>query len=63
MRHTYQHKSVTSAEPRRAYTVQAVISLVPEYRVDGGPWFTLPALSTTASAPYRVREVQATVDG
>jgi hypothetical protein len=63
VRHTYQHKSVTSGDPERTYTVQAVISLVPEYRVDGGPWITLPRLATTATAPYRVREVQATVDG
>jgi hypothetical protein len=44
-----------------AYTVTAAIDLVPEYRVDGGPWLTLPNLQATATAVHDVEERQAVV--
>lgn len=40
------------------FTITAVIELVPEFRVDGGPWFTLPPLSATATATHQVEERQ-----
>lgn len=44
-----------------SYVVQAAISLVPEFRVNGGPWFTLPNLTTTASVTHEVQQRQAVV--
>jgi len=44
-----------------AFTVTAAIDLVPEYRVDGGPWLTLPNLQATATAPHAVEERQAVI--
>jgi hypothetical protein len=41
-----------------SYTITATIDLVPEYRVDGGPWTTLPNLSTTASTTHAVEQRQ-----
>ena len=41
-----------------SYTITATIDLVPEYRVDGGPWTTLPNLSTTASTTHLVEQRQ-----
>jgi hypothetical protein len=43
------------------YAIAAAIDLVPEYRVDGGPWTTLPSLSTTASTSHPVEQRQAVV--
>jgi len=43
------------------YTITATIDLVPEYRVDGGPWFTLPNLAATASTDHVVAEREAVV--
>lgn len=43
------------------FTVTATIDLVPEYRVDGGPWLPLPALQATASTRLPVEERQAVV--
>jgi len=43
------------------YTITATIDLVPEYRVDGGPWFTLPDLAATASTQHVVAEREAVV--
>ena len=40
------------------YTVAASIDLVPEYRVDGGPWTTLPNLTTSATATHPVEQRQ-----
>jgi hypothetical protein len=41
-----------------SYTITATIDLVPEYRVDGGPWTTLPNLSTSASTTHAVEQRQ-----
>jgi hypothetical protein len=54
---TVQHAHQRSG----TYTVTATIELVPEYRVDGGPWLTLPPLSATASTDHPVEERQAVV--
>jgi hypothetical protein len=43
------------------YTVAAAIDLVPEYRVDGGPWLVLPNLSVAATAQPEVQQRQAVV--
>lgn len=43
------------------FTISAVIDLVPEYRVDGGPWLTLADLQATASADHDVEERQAVI--
>jgi hypothetical protein len=43
------------------YTVAAAIDLVPEYRVDGGPWRTLPPLQVTARADHPVEQRQAVI--
>ena len=37
------------------------IDLVPEYRVDGGPWLTLPNLQAVATTDHAVEERQAVV--
>jgi hypothetical protein len=39
-----------------AYVIGATIHLVPEYRVDGGPWITLPDLTPTATTDLEVEE-------
>ena len=41
-----------------SFTITAVIDLVPEYRVNGGPWITLPDLQATATADHEVEERQ-----
>ena len=38
------------------YVIGATIHLVPEYRVDGGPWITLPNLTPTATTDLEVEE-------
>jgi hypothetical protein len=45
------------------YTITATIDLVPEYRVDGGPWLTLPGLQAVATAQHDVEERQAVITG
>jgi len=44
-----------------AFTVTAAIDLVPEYRVDGGPWLTLPNLQAAATAEHEVEQRQAVI--
>ncbi len=44
-----------------AFTVAATIDLQPEYRVDGGPWLTLPDLQATATTVHQVEERQAVI--
>ena len=53
VRHVHQHDG--------PYTITATIDLVPEYRVDGGPWLTLPNLQAAASTAHEVEERQAVV--
>ena len=53
VRHVHQHDGT--------YTITATIDLVPEYRVDGGPWLTLPNLQAAASTAHAVEERQAVV--
>ena len=43
------------------FTIAAVIDLVPEYRVDGGAWLTLPTLQAVATTDHAVEERQAVV--
>jgi hypothetical protein len=43
------------------FTIAATIDLVPEYRVDGGPWLTLPSLQATAAVVHEVEERQAVI--
>jgi hypothetical protein len=38
------------------YVIDATIHLVPEYRVDGGPWITLPNLASSATTAFEVEE-------
>ncbi len=46
-----------------SYPVAAAIHLAPEYRVDGGPWLTLPGLEAVASAQHDVEQRQAIITG
>lgn len=59
----YPEESTVQHAHQRAgtYTVEAGIELVPEYRVDGGPWLTLPPLTAVASIDHPVEERQAVV--
>lgn len=59
----YPEESTVQHAHQRAgtYTVTASIELVPEYRVDGGPWLTLPPLAAVASIDHPVEERQAVV--
>lgn len=41
-----------------SYVVSAAIALVPEYRVNGGPWLTLPNLTVTATTTHQVTQRQ-----
>ena len=43
------------------FTVTATIDLVPEYRVDAGPWIVLPDLQAVATAVHQVEQRQAVV--
>lgn len=54
---TVQHAHQRSG----TYTVTAALDLVPEYRVDGGPWLALPNLTATASVEHPVEQRQAVV--
>jgi hypothetical protein len=56
----YPEASTVQHAHRRAgrFTITAVIDLVPEYRVDGGPWLTLPNLTATARTSHQVEERQ-----
>jgi hypothetical protein len=53
VRHVHQHDG--------SFTITAAIDLVPEYRVDGGPWITLPDLQAVATTAHAVEERQAVV--
>jgi hypothetical protein len=57
VRHVYTDR--TTGDP---YRVTATFDLVPEFRVDSGPWQPLPAIDRVATMTYRVREVQAVID-
>jgi hypothetical protein len=54
---TVQHAHQRDGE----FTIRAAIDLVPEYRVNGGPWLTLPNLTATATAVHEVEQRQAVV--
>ena len=54
---TVQHAHQRDGE----FTITAVIDLVPEYRVDGGPWLTLPNLQASAVTDHDVEERQAVI--
>jgi len=43
------------------FTITASIALVPEYRVDGGQWLTLPALTAVATTDHPVEQRQAVI--
>lgn len=43
------------------FDVTVDVELVPEYRVDGGPWLTLPNLSASATTTMPVEERQAVI--
>jgi hypothetical protein len=53
VQHVHQHDGT--------FTITAAIDLVPEYRVDGGPWLTLPGLQATATTQHDVEERQAVI--
>lgn len=59
----YPEASTVQHAHRRSgtYTVTATLDLVPEYRVDGGSWLTLPNLAATASVDHPVAQRQAVV--
>ncbi len=42
-----------------AYDITATLHLVPQYRVDGGPWITLPNLEPSTTAAFEVDEREA----
>ncbi|MGQ0830781.1 MAG: hypothetical protein ACT4OV_03800 [Microthrixaceae bacterium] len=54
---TVQH----AHERTGTYAITATITLVPEYRIDGGPWLTLPNLSALAATTHQVEQRQAVV--
>lgn len=56
---TVQHAHQDSG----TYTIGATIHLVPEYRVDGGSWITLPNLTPTASTTLEVEEREPVIIG
>jgi hypothetical protein len=43
------------------FAITASIDLAPQYRVDGGPWLTLPDLQATATTTHDVEERQAVI--
>ena len=53
VQHVHQHDGT--------FTITASIDLVPEYRVDGGAWITLPDLQAVATTAHPVEERQAVV--
>ena len=53
VQHVHQHDGT--------FTITATIDLVPEYRVDGGPWLTLADLQATATTDHDVEERQAVI--
>ena len=53
VRHVHQYEGT--------FTITASIDLVPEYRVDGGPWLLLPNLVAVATTTHPVGERQAVV--
>jgi hypothetical protein len=53
VQHVHQHDGT--------FTITAAIDLVPEYRVNGGPWITLPNLEATATVDHEVEERQAVI--
>lgn len=53
VRHVHQREST--------YAITASIDLVPEYRVDGGPWITLPNLQAEATTSHAVEEREAVI--
>ena len=61
--HAYPAESTVQHRHQSAgtYSVTATIDLRPEYRVDGGSWITLPALSTAATTTHVVEQRQAVI--
>jgi hypothetical protein len=45
------------------YAIDATIHLSPEYRVNGGPWITLPDLTPTATTALEVEEREPVITG
>jgi hypothetical protein len=41
-----------------SFVVSAAISLVPEFRINGGPWTSLPNLTVTATTDHQVEQRQ-----
>lgn len=57
-----QESSVQHAHRRAGtFAITASITLIPEYRVNGGGWVTLADLTATATALHRVEERQSVV--
>jgi len=54
---TVQHAHQRHGE----FTITAAIDLAPDYRVDGGPWLTLPDLQATATTQHEVEQRQAVI--
>ncbi len=59
----YPEESTVQHAHRRAgtYRIAAAIALVTEYRIDGGPWLTLPDLTALATAIQDVEQRQPVV--
>jgi hypothetical protein len=53
VRHAHQHDGT--------FTITAAIDLVPEFRLDGGPWLVLPNLQAVATTTHAVEEREAVV--
>lgn len=59
----YPEESTVQHAHRRAgsYDITATIALVPEYRINGGTWITLPNLAAVATATHQVEQRQPVV--
>mgnify|MGYP000052916861 CR=1 FL=1 len=59
----YPEESTVQHAHRSAgsYDITATIALVPEYRVNGGPWITLPNLTAVATTTHQVEQRQPVV--
>ncbi len=58
-RSSVHHVYGTTSPQGAPFTLAADLAFSAEYRVDGGPWQALPALTRSASVPVEVDEVQA----
>ncbi|MCA1840131.1 MAG: hypothetical protein LC723_07360, partial [Actinobacteria bacterium] len=58
VRHVFER---SSADFPDGYSIDVSFVFDVRYRVDGGGWTSLPGITRTAHADYRVRESQAVI--